>query len=411
MSRTAPPPLPRSPFWQTKSTETKATSDNAQSDGSAVDYAAIDYPAIVQSVHGFVVRDVMPHLESWEQQGFLPDAIYLKAAAVGLIPLGYPEQYGGVPCNAFARIASTRALCEAGSGGLFAGLLSHGIALPPLLALGSDDLCQRIAPAVLKGTAKMALAVTEPTGGSDVANLRTTAVLDGDHYVVNGDKAFITTGMRADWLTVAVRTGEKGAGGVSLLMVEGDRVGIGKTALNKMGWLCSDTALLHFDNVRVPASHLVGGEGLGFLGLMHNFNIERLGLASLAWGMAEVCWTDAVDWARGRETFGKPLVTRQVIRHKLVDLRSRIDAVRCVLEQVAWRIDQGDEPVAEVCMLKNQATATLEHVAGEVVQILGGAGYIRGCRAERIFRETKVLSIGGGASEVLADLAARQLGF
>ncbi len=392
-ARIAPPTLPRSPFWH-------ATSDNGD----------LELSAIVQTIFGFVQREVMPHLEQWEQLGDLPADLYPKAARVGLLGLGYPERWGGTPAGAFARIAATRALCEAGSGGLFASLMSHGIALPPVLALGDDQLCARIAPDVLAGTKRMALAVTEPGGGSDVANLQTRAVRDGDDYVITGDKAFITTGMNAEWLTVAVRTGEPGAGGVSLLVVEGDRPGLRKTRLDKMGWRCSDTALLHFDGVRVPAANLVGGEGLGFLGLMHNFNHERLGIATVAWGMAEVCWNDAVAWARERHTFGKPLVARQIIRHKLVDLRTRIDAVRCTLEQVAWRIDQGDEPVAEVCMLKNLATATLEHVAGEAVQILGGSGYIRGCRAERIFRETKVLSIGGGASEVLADLAARQLG-
>lgn len=383
--------LPRGPGW---------TSDNADT-----------YRAIADSVLGFVRRDVLPHLEAWETAGQLPSELYLKAAAAGLLGLGYPERWGGVPADGFARMAATRALCEAGSGGLFAGLMSHGIALPPLLALGGDELIARIAPEVLAGSKRMALCVTEPRGGSDVANLTTTAVRDGDDYVVSGAKAFITTGLTADWLTVAVRTGEPGASGVSVLMIEGDRPGIGKARLDKMGWRCSDTALLHFDGVRVPADQLVGGEGLGFLGLMHNFNQERLGIATLAWGMAEVCLADAVDWCRQRETFGKPLLVRQAVRHKLVDLRTRIEAVRCVLESVAWRIDQGDEPVAEVCMLKNLATATLEHVAGEALQLLGGAGYIRGCRIERIFRETKVLSIGGGASEVLADLAARQLGW
>ena len=369
-----------------------------------------DHRAIAASVLGFVQRDAMPHLELWETQGYLPDELYRKAAQVGLLGLGYPEQWGGTPCDSFARIAATRALCEAGSGGLMAGLMSHTIALPPLLALGDDSFIRRIAPDVLAGKAKMALAITEPGGGSDVANLQTRAVKDGDCWVINGDKAFITTGMRADWLTVAVRTGGDGAGGVSIVMVPGERPGLGKTALDKMGWRCSDTALLHFEDVRVPLDHLVGSEGMGFLGLMHNFNGERLGLAATAWAMAEVCYADALDWARTRHTFGKPLVVRQVIRHKLVDLRMRIDAVRAYLEHVAWRIESGDEPVAEVCMLKNLATSTLEHVAGEAVQILGGAGFVRGCRIERIFRETKVLSIGGGASEVLADLAARQLG-
>lgn len=383
--------LPRSPVWQGSDAESCR--------------------AVADSVLGFVDKRVAPFLNDWEAAGELPAWLHKEAGAQGILALGYPERWGGVPASHLCRVALTRALCESGSGGLIAGLMSHSIALPPLLALADDALIGRVAPAVLRGDKTMALCVTEPGGGSDVANLQTRATRDAGDFLVRGEKAFITTGMRADYLTVAVRTGEAGAGGVSLLLIEGDRPGIGKTRLDKTGWRCSDTAMLHFDDVRVPAANLIGAEGLGFLGLMQNFNGERLGLAATAWGMAEVCFDDALAWAQDRQTFGKPLIARQVIRHKLVDMRTRIDAVRCMLEQVAWRIDGGDEPVAEVCMLKNLATATLEQVAGEAVQILGGGGYIRGGRVERIFRETKVLSIGGGASEVLADLAARQLGW
>ena len=177
-----------------------------------------------------------------------------------------------------------------------------------------------------------------------------------------------------------------------------------------MGWCSSDTATLYFEDCRVPRGHLVGPRDQGFAGIMANFNGERLHLATMAVGFAQVCYEEAVAYARQRQTFGRPLVTRQVIRHKLVDMAQDIGATRGYLEAVAWRVEQGQHPIAEVCMLKNQATQCLEHCAKEAVQILGGAGYIRGATVERIYRETKVLAIGGGAEEIMKDLASRQLG-
>jgi acyl-CoA dehydrogenase len=363
------------------------------------------------SVRRWVARDLTPHVAAWDEAGSFPRTLYRQAAAVGVLSAGFAESAGGVPASAQLRVALQRELCRAGSGGLLAGLMSHGIALPPIAALGSPAQVGRWLPPVLRGEQIAALAVTEPGGGSDVANLRTTAVLEGDHYRVDGEKAFITSGMRADLLTVAVRTGEPGAAGVSLLVVEGEPEGLTRSPLAKSGWWCSDTALLRFDGVRVPTANLLGAPGLGFLGLMHNFNAERLGIAAAAWGFGEECLQEALAWTRDRETFGKPLIQRQVVRHQLVDCRMRLEAVRALLVDVAGRIDAGEEPVADVCLLKNLATETLEQVASRCVQLLGGSGYIRGGKTERIFRETKVLSIGGGASEVLADLAARQLGW
>ena len=217
--------------------------------------------------------------------------------------------------------------------------------------------------------------------------------------------------MRADLLTVAVRTGEAGLGGVSLLVVEAGTPGFTRSKLDKMGWWCSDTATLYFDDCRVPVANRIGPENAGFMAIMLNFNNERIMLASQAWAFAQVCYEEALAYARERQTFGKPLISRQVIRHKLVDMKMQIDAVKAQLDILCWRVTKKQMPVAEVCLLKNLATRMLEEVAGEAVQIFGGAGYLRGAKVERIFRETKVLSIGGGASEIMKDLAARQLGY
>ena len=367
--------------------------------------------AFLASVRRWVDRDLTPHAAAWDEAGEFPRALYAQAAAAGVLAVGFPEDLGGVGGSARLRVGLQREICRAGSGGVLAGLFSHGIGLPPIVALGTPEQQQRLVAPVLRGEGIAALAVTEPTGGSDVANLKTTAVRDGDFWVVNGQKAFITSGVRATVLTVAVRTGGPGAAGVSIVAVEGEPPGLSRAPMAKRGWWSSDTAILTFDDVRVPVGNLIGEPGFGFLGLMQNFNNERLGLAAAAWGFAEECLQEALDWARARETFGKPLIHRQVVRHQLVDMKMRVEAVRALLFEVAERMDAGEEPVADVCMLKNLATETLEFVAGKCVQILGGGGYIRGGKTERIFRESKVLSIGGGATEILTDLAARQLGW
>jgi len=369
-----------------------------------------EHVQLAEQVRRFVQREIAEHVDAWEEAGEFPRELYRKAGEIGLLGIGYPESLGGTPCDPFHRILVTDELARAGSGGLMAGLLSHGIALPPIVALGSEELKQRIVPPVLRGEKIAALAITEPGGGSDVANLRTTARLDGDHYVVSGSKTFITSGMRADYVTVAVRTGGPGMAGVSLIVVESGTPGFTRTPLSKMGWWCSDTATLYFEECRVPVANVIGEPNAGFLGIMQNFNGERLAIASMAIAFSQVCLDEAIAWARDRDTFGKPLVQRQVIRHKLVDMAQRIECTRAWLEALADRVHRGQWPIADVCMLKNAATQCLEFCAKEAVQIFGGAGYIRGQKVERIYRETKVLSIGGGAEEIMKELAAKQMG-
>ncbi len=373
-------------------------------------YYTEEHEALRDTVRKFVARHITPHVDAWETAKSFPRELYKQAGDVGLLGIGFPEELGGMGGDEFHRIVVTEELTRCGSGGVVAGLMSHAIGLPPIVALGSEALKQRLAPAVIAGDKICALAITEPGGGSDVANLQTTAKPDGDHFVLNGSKTFITSGVRADVITVAVRTGGEGMGGVSLIVVEGDTPGLDRTPIEKMGWRSSDTATLYFDDCRVPAANLVGGVNEGFRGIMNNFNGERLSIAAMAYGFSKVCYDEALAYARTRETFGRPLAKRQVIRHKLVDMAQRISALSAYLEAVTWRVNQGQFPIAEVCMLKNQATQCFEFCAKEAVQILGGAGYIEGAVVERLYRETKVLSIGGGAEEIMKELAARQLG-
>lgn len=371
-----------------------------------------DHERFRDQVQRFVEIEITPHVDAWEREGELPRALHRKAAEAGLLQVGFPAAYGGIEVpDLFYELIAIEALARAGSGGVIAGLMTHGIALPPILAMGDEAQKRRFVTPVLAGERIAALAITEPSGGSDVARLRTIARRDGDDYIVDGSKTFITSGMRADQFTVAVRTGEPGLGGISLLVIEADAPGLSRSPLEKMGWWCSDTATLYFDAVRVPVAQRIGPENAGFMAVMQNFNHERIALAAQAWALARCCYDEALDWARQRETFGRPLIRNQVIRHKLVDMLAEIESVKAQLDVLTWRVSQRQQPVAEVCMLKNRATRMLEYVAGEAVQLLGGAGFLRGSRSERIFRETKVLSIGGGATEVLKDLAARQLGY
>jgi acyl-CoA dehydrogenase len=365
------------------------------------------------SVRAFVGREIAPHVQAWDEAETFPRELYARAAQLGLLGLGYPEEYGGTPADPWYRLIATEEIARAGSGGLMASLFSHNIGLPPVLANGSPALKQLIAPAVLRGEKIAALAITETSGGSDVARLRTTARRDGADWVISGEKVFITSGMRADWITLAVRTGSKGAAGISLIAVPGDAPGLTRSPLAKMGWWCSDTAQLHFDACRVPADHLIGEEGSGFKAIMENFNGERLLMSAGANAFAQVCYEEALDWARQRQTFGAPLVSHQAIRHKLMDMQMRIASTRAWLHALIARQIDGDagaEWVAELCLLKNHATQTMQFCADQAVQILGGMGFMRGTKSERIYREVKVMMIGGGAEEIMKELAARQLG-
>jgi acyl-CoA dehydrogenase len=373
-------------------------------------FYSAEHEAFREAVRRFVEREIEPYASAWDEAGEFPRALYAKAADIGLLGLGFPEEYGGIPADQFMKIVASQELARAGAGGISASLMSHTIGSPPIARAAREEVKARVLPEVLSGKKISALAITEPGGGSDVANLRTRARRDGNHYVVNGEKTFITSGVRADYLTVAVRTGSEGAGGVSLLLIEGDTSGLSRTSLKKMGWWASDTATLHFDDCRVPAENLIGEEGQGFKLIMRNFNSERMGMAASCTAYARVCLEEAIAYARERRTFGRPIAQHQVIRHKLVDMAQRVAASQAMLEMLAWRLEQGESPVAEICMMKNHATQTMAFCASEAVQIFGGAGFMRGVKVERIYREVKVNAIGGGTEEIMKDLASRQMG-
>ena len=369
--------------------------------------------ALRASVRTFAEREVLPHLAGWEADGMLPRELHATAARAGLLGVGFPEDVGGEGGDLLDVLTLTEELLEAGaSGGLVASLMTHGIALPHVVAAGSPDLVDRFVRPTLAGRTIGSLAVTEPSGGSDVAALRTTARRDGDSYVVDGAKTYITSGVRADFVTTAVRTGGPGWGGISLLVVERGTPGFTVSGpLDKTGWRCSDTAELSFAGARVPAANLVGAEGSGFVSIAQQFVAERLSLAAQAVGHAARALALTAAWCRDRETFGRPLTSRQLVRHRLVEMHRQVDVARTYYRAVAQRAVAGEDVVAQVALAKNTAVAAAEHVVYDAVQLHGGLGYMREAEVERHSRDVRLLAIGGGTTEVMAELAARRLGY
>jgi acyl-CoA dehydrogenase len=381
------------------------------SDSVFVEYFNETHEQARATTRRFVDQAIKPHIADWEEAATFPRELYRQAAEIGLLGIGHPEAYGGSgESDVFLKVAVSEELMRSGSGGLVASLGSLDIGLPPVWRAGSDELKRRVVPAVLAGEKIAALAITEPGGGSDVANLRTRAVRDGDHYVVNGSKTFITSGARADYYTVAVRTGEPGYGGISLLLVEAGTPGfsVGRN-LKKMGWWASDTAELFFDEVRVPAGNLLGPENAGFFIIMMNFQAERLSLAVMAYMTAQLALEQCLDYVKTRVTFGKPLAKHQVIRHKLAEMATRVDVAREYALRCAARMQAGKNAVKEVSMAKNVATSACEYVTHEAVQIFGGMGYMRESLVERLYRDSRILSIGGGTHEIMNEIISKQL--
>lgn len=367
--------------------------------------------ALRETVRRFTKREIVPHLAAWEDAGALPHSLHLAAADAGLLGVGFAEEIGGSGGSPIdAMILAEEMICSGASSGLIAGLFTHGIGLPHLVAAGDPDHIERFARPVLSGQAIISLAVTEPDAGSDVANLSTRAVRDGDHYVVTGSKMFITSGTRADFVTTAVRTGEAGAGGISLLVIETDSPGFGVSPpLRKMGWLCSDTAELRFDGVHVPAGNLIGEENRGFVQIMQQFASERLSLAVQAYATAQRCLDLTLAHVRSRETFGRPLATRQVVRHRLAEMARQVDVARTYTRAVADRWQAGDDVISEVAMAKNTAVFACDRVVDDAVQLHGGMGYMRESEVERHYRDARILGIGGGTTEIMTELVSRLL--
>ncbi|SNT51526.1 acyl-CoA dehydrogenase family protein [Rhodococcoides kyotonense] len=367
-----------------------------------------------KTVRGFVEQDILPHLNQWETDGEIPRELHTKAAALGLLGAGFPEEVGGDGGDLADAVVICEEMHQAGaSGGLFASLFTSGIALPHLVAARNDEQIDKWVRPTLAGEKIGSLAITEPGGGSDVGHLRTKAVRDGEHYVVNGAKTYITSGCRADFVVTAVRTGGDGAAGVSLLVVEKGTEGFEVThKLDKMGWRASDTAELSFTDARVHVKNLVGPENSGFAQIAQAFLTERIALAAQAYASAQRCLDLTLQWVRDRETFGKPLIKRQSVQNTVTEMARKIDIARVYTRYVVEQsLETENDLIAEVCFAKNTAVDTGEWVANQAVQLFGGLGYMRESEVERQYRDMRILGIGGGTTEILTGLAAKRLGY
>lgn len=388
-------------------------------------FQAPEKKALRELTVDFTEREIVPHLQSWEAAGALPRELHRAAAKIGLLGLGFDESLGGSGGDFTDIVVMTEAMLEAGaSGGVISALFTHGISLPHVIDeherriaagdhAGADYLADSIIRPVLSGDMILSLGVSEPDGGSDVARLRTTATGHGDGWQVSGAKTYITSGVRADRVVVAVRTAEagEGAAGITLMILDPAAPGYAEPrALAKMGWWCSDTAELSFDGVPVAARDVLS-LGKGFESLARHFVSERLSIAVTAYATAQRALDLTEAWTKNRETFGRPLSTRQVVRHTLVDMYRRTDVARSYTRSLAYRHARGESLVVEAALAKHTAVEAAEYVVDRAVQLHGGMGYMRESEVERHYRDVRVLGIGGGATEVMTDLVARLLDY
>merc|ERR1719433_1747236 len=368
----------------------------------------------------FVDTELLPYIDKWEKAGSVPREFYKKAYNAGLYSTGYPKQYGGTPWedktyDEFYKIVFYEQICRAASGGLLTAVWVHAIAVPPVMAFGTPAQKELFRP-VVQADQLSALAISEPRAGSDVRNLYTTAVKEGDDYIVNGEKYWISGGMKADWFVTAVRTGGPGYTGISLLMIPKGE-GVITSRLPLQGHDCSNTAYVVFRNCKVPKKYLIGKENEGFKPIMFNFNQERFGIAVGAVCFARVCVEEAVRYAKSRKTFGKALIDHQVIRHKVANMSKRVMAVYGFMCHCAYALNKDhlglvDKTIPRnVALFKVESTQCLEYCAREASQIFGGRSYVRGGRGgkvERIYRDVRAFAIYGGSEEIMLDLAMRQ---
>lgn len=364
-----------------------------------------------QSLRDFLNREVVPHIPAWEEAGELPVSIFKAFGDQGYFGLQFPEEIGGIGGDFFFSVVLLEEMQRVNSGGFAAAVGAHAfLALPHLFLSGSDDLKERYLKPGFAGEKIGCLAITEPGGGSDVASLRTSARREGDSYVVNGSKTFITNGVSSDFLIVAVRTGtDPGAGGVSLIVIDRDSPGLSASKLDKLGWRASDTGEIAFDEVRVPVSNLLGQENAGFIYIMQRFALERLILAIGGMAAADYALEVTLDYMQSREAFGRPINRFQELRHRVAQMASEIECQRQFIYHLSERYNNGDYLVKEAAMAKLLATQLSDKVIYDCLQMHGGYGFMEDYPLARMFRDSRLGTIGGGTSEIMCEIIAKTL--
>ena len=370
-----------------------------------------EHDALRSSVADFVAREIRPFVDGWEKERDFPRTLYERCGELGLFGLKYEEEYGGSGPDLIADAVVTEELTLCGAGGVSAGLGAHkDLGSYYVYRFGSDEQRKRWLVPSIRGELISALGVTEPGAGSDVASLKTRAVRDGDSYVLNGQKAFITNGSKADYVVVAVRTGGEGYPGISLIVVDKDTPGFRTSRMKTVGWWTSHTGELFFDDCRVPAENLLGEEGKGFVYIMQNFQWERIVMALAAVAAAEKTLEMGIEYGRNRQAFGRPIAKFQVWRHKFADLETEIHAARCLTYQALRKIAAGEDALREVSMAKWLSTELDWRVADDVLQIHGGYGYMMEFPVQRAWRDARLGPIGGGTTEIMKEVIGRLMG-
>ncbi len=374
-------------------------------------YFSEEHAAFREAVRRFVQEEVAPHADSWESARAIPREIFTRMGELGFLGITTPETYGGTGADLFCGIAFLEELPRSMMGGFCAAVsVQQFMATPHILHHGSEDLKRRYLTPSVRGEKIGALAISEPDIGSDVASLRTRATREGEEFIVNGAKTFITNGSGGDFYTLAVRIGETdGASGISLLAVDADSPGIGRQSIDKLGWHASDTAEVVFEDVRVPQENLIGDRGRGFAMLMEALQLERLAAAAIAVGSAQVALETSLCYIRSREVFGKPLSQYQALRHRLADLETELEAARQLTCHAAWLLQQ-EEPAARECSMAKLLTTELgKRIADECLQLHGGYGYMEEYPAARMYRDARAATIAGGTSEIMREIISRIL--
>ncbi len=373
-------------------------------------YFNSDHDLFRKSLRDFLNKEFVPEINKWEKEGRVPRSAFKKMGDMGYYELGMDEEYGGINTDIFYTVILIEELNKCNSAGAAASLLAHStLAMQHLQKNGNDFLKTNYLKPAIKGEKIGCLAITEPNAGSDVANIKTTAIKEDKYYILNGSKTFITNGVYSDFMVVATKTANTGYQGISMMLIDRKWDGVSATPLKKLGWHASDTGEISFDNVRVPFEYLIGEENQGFYYIMQRFELERLVLSTGALAAAEYALKYGIKYLNEREAFGRPLSKFQELRHRVAQLSSEIESLKSFNYQICRSFSDGQDVTTQCAMTKLLSTELMDKVSYEVLQFLGGYGYMEEYEAARIFRDSRIGTIGGGTSEIMREIIAKQI--
>ena len=374
-------------------------------------YFSEEHKLFRESLRDFLQKEVVPHIEKWEKTGEIERFIWTKMGEMGYFGLASPEEYGGLDLDIFYTVIFLEELQRINSGGFAAAMWAHAyLAMTHLKAEGDNFIKEKYLAPSITGEKIGCLCITEPFGGSDVAGMRSTAVLEGDHYILNGSKTFITNGVYSDYLVVAAKTSpDKGNKGLSIFVIDRDAEGVSATKLDKLGWRASDTGEIAFNDVKVPVANLMGEEDKGFTYIMQHFALERLIMGVNAHARAEFALEYAMKYMSERTAFGKTIDRFQALRHSVAEMASEIEMVKAFNYSIAHNLNTGDYVVKEASMSKLLSTKIADEVIYKCLQMLGGYGYMEDYPLARMFRDSRLGPIGGGTSEILKEIIAKMV--